>query len=339
MCSFATIFVAILLAYAATKGTRAFVPSSNQQTTKQRCTSGAVLARRVSTVHLTPHSKIRHDLSQLHNMSPRSDDLSSTNTTADGSVVAAGAILGVAVLYWLYLVFGAAAASVGIPVPDFIPLVPGWPPSDADLAPALEDSAHFFYIKDLLDSAFSSSDVQGDTPPPPVVRLALFNVAEAWVFAFLPVLLADTKRLPLPVVLFTWTGALGLTNAFLAPYLSFREGFASFEGDETSVDKPTDKGGRNAIFSVGVGFIASTVAVYAAIACITGSSTSDWLDFAQLVTEDRTYLAFSIDLLLFSIFQPYMLNKLHIQNAEADARPPQIYNVPFVGLMAWLFGV
>lgn len=39
------------------------------------------------------------------------------------------------------LVLGAFAVSAGLPVPDWLPLVPGWPPTEADLAPMYEDSA------------------------------------------------------------------------------------------------------------------------------------------------------------------------------------------------------
>lgn len=114
--------------------------------------------------------------------------------------------------------FGAAAEANGLPVPSFVPMAPGWPASDQDLVPVIEDSVHFFYISDFLNSF--SPDLQSTDSSPPQLRLAFFNFAEAWVFAFLPLLLADNKRLPMPIVIFTWFGALGLTNAFLAPYFT-----------------------------------------------------------------------------------------------------------------------
>lgn len=291
-----------------------------------------------------------------HSLKFSSDDEESSSKVierddADGSIIAATSIATVAIFYWLYLVFGAAAAKAGVPVPDFIPLVPGWPPTDADLAPALEDSAHFFYIQDLLNSFGSDVDVvageiqQQQQQQPPVVRLAVFNFAEAWVFAFLPVLLADKKRLPLPVVLFTWAGALGLTNAFLAPYLATREGLAVAFFDDATEGGDSHKGGKNTVVAVGVGAIASAVAVYASITCLSNSSLDDWENFAKLATEDRTYLAFCVDLVLFSVLQPFLLGRVWKQtvkggNTDDDDDPsmPQIYNVPFVGLMAWLFG-
>ena len=266
-------------------------------------------------------------------LSLSTNDESSTSEKNAASPVAAASFATIASAYWYLLVFGAAVASAGLPVPDFIPLVPGWPPSDADLAPALEDSAHFFYIKDILEG----KDV--NVPP---VRLVVFNFAEAWIFAFLPALLADAKRLPLPAVLLAWTGGLGLTNAFLAPYLFLREAFAlGGDGDVDDDDNASStKGGRNALLSVAVGGIATAVVTYAGYDCLTASTASDWGDFVQLARDDRTYLAFLVDLVLFSASQLFLLRRVYNQhNDDGDETMPAIYNMPFVGLMAWLFGV
>ena len=271
------------------------------------------------------------DLSTALASSSNDESCSSNNEVA--SPIAALSFATIAIAYWYLLVFGAAAASAGLPVPDFIPLVPSWPPSDADLAPALEDSAHFFYIKDILEGK------DANVPP---VRLAVFNFAEAWIFAFLPVLLADAKRLPIPAVFFAWTGGLGLTNAFLAPYLFFREAFALGDDGHVDVDDnaSSTKGGRNALLSVAVGVIATTVAAYAGYDCITASTASDWGDFVQVAKADRTYTAFLVDLALFSASQSFLLRRIHSQqNEDGDESMPQIYDVPFVGLMSWLFGV
>jgi len=236
-----------------------------------------------------------------------------------------------------------------------------------DLQPALEDSAHFFYIQDLLHwfSSPSSNDAVADLAmgtqqqqqlqQPPVVRLAVFNFAEAWIFAFLPALLADERRLPLPAVLFAWVGGLGLTNAFLAPYLAIREGFAAYydgskekqgqehEQEEDNTASGSKVSGRNAVLSASVGAIATVVVFYACGSCLVDTSLGDWSDFARLATADRTYLAFCVDLVLFSTFQPFLLRKVYTQeivkSGENESDPmPQIYNVPFVGLVAWLFG-
>lgn len=235
-------------------------------------------------------------------------------------------------------VFGAAAEANGLPVPSFIPLVPSWPPTDQDLAPVIEDSLHFFYISDILnyfsgDPSTSTSTVAVDGVVPtelPALRLAFFNLAEAWVFAFLPLLLADKKRLPLPVVLGTWFGALGLTNAFLAPYLAFRQLFQQNEQDG-DLDE-TDKSNDNKILKVGFGSIASLVVGYAFFetALTTFTSPGEWGTFFNLVQTDRSYLAFAVDLILFSFFQSFLLEEVS-NSADSDEK------TPFIGLMKWLF--
>ena len=54
----------------------------------------------------------------------------------------------------------------------------------------------------------------------PVLRVSLFNFAESWIFALLPPLLADRRRPSPSVVIVIWLLALGLTHAFLAPYMA-----------------------------------------------------------------------------------------------------------------------
>jgi hypothetical protein len=196
--------------------------------------------------------------------------------------------------------------------PDSLPLVPGWPPSDADLAPVLEDSRHFFYLSELLGSE--------DLPYVSSVRLAAFNAAEAWIFAFLPALWTDPKRLNKWVLLTLWAVlGVNLTNAFLAPYLMV-----------TELRKPAqERRTKCGTWAGFVGGVNTAVVGFAAFQCATATTPQDWSDFGQLVTEDRTYLAFCVDLVLFSVFQPLILSR--VKTLEG------LDYVPFVGLIAWLF--
>eukprot|EP00639_Heterosigma_akashiwo_P013630 CAMPEP_0206369678 /NCGR_PEP_ID=MMETSP0294-20121207/5447_1 /ASSEMBLY_ACC=CAM_ASM_000327 /TAXON_ID=39354 /ORGANISM="Heterosigma akashiwo, Strain CCMP2393" /LENGTH=130 /DNA_ID=CAMNT_0053816493 /DNA_START=120 /DNA_END=509 /DNA_ORIENTATION=- len=83
----------------------------------------------------------------------------------------------IAFFYWYWMIFGAAASANNFPfIPDWLPMVPGWPPTDSDLAPAIEDSVHFFYLSDILNSI----EHQVGENQPPALRLGLFNIAEAW---------------------------------------------------------------------------------------------------------------------------------------------------------------
>ena len=228
---------------------------------------------------------------------------------------------GIGFLYWYWMVLGAYAASEGLPgIPSFLPLTPGWPPSMDDLQPALEDSAHFFYLADALQT--------GDAPTVQPVRLALFNVAEAWVFAFLPALWKDPKRLPRPVLLGLWLVlGINLTNAFLSPYLFVTEALASSSEDQTVTT------GKNTLISKLFAGIAMAVAATALATTATQATAADWEQIQQLVQTDRTYLAFVVDLGLFSVFQPLILQRARHGSSAVSA----LDNVPFLGLIAWLW--
>eukprot|EP00429_Kryptoperidinium_foliaceum_P025911 CAMPEP_0176152906 /NCGR_PEP_ID=MMETSP0120_2-20121206/78099_1 /TAXON_ID=160619 /ORGANISM="Kryptoperidinium foliaceum, Strain CCMP 1326" /LENGTH=311 /DNA_ID=CAMNT_0017489931 /DNA_START=54 /DNA_END=986 /DNA_ORIENTATION=+ len=209
----------------------------------------------------------------------------------------------------------------GLPVPGFVPLKPGWPASDADFQPVLEDSYHFFYLSELLNNA----DAPYVIPP----RLAVFNVVEAWIFAMLPALWKDKqRRLPLPVLLGSWLLlGINLTNAFLAPYLAITE-LRSNKVDPSSAD---DSGSASIVgkaFPRIFGAVASAVVAYALYQSAEIATSSDWSDFWDLIRTDRSYLAFCVDPVLFSIFQPILLRRVKTSNDSIDY-------VPFLGLVAW----
>ena len=254
------------------------------------------------------------------NNSPMNDSKSPTTLFGLGIV---------AFLYWYWLVFGAAAHANGLPgIPDFLPMTPGWPPSQEDLQGPLDDAYHFFYLSEFLGKA-------ADAPYAPPTRLAVYNLAEAWIFAMLPALWKDPNRLSRPVLLGLWAIlGINLTNAFLAPYLFVTAAFgqdrlgSSDDDDDNEPERPRDK---NKIVSFTMGGIASAVASYAILQTVTTTDLQAWSDFLQECSKDRTYFAFVVDLVLFSIFQPYLLNRIE----KGDGRVTD--SIPFVGLMVWLF--
>ena len=223
--------------------------------------------------------------------------------------------------YWYWLVLGALIATNGGPgIPDFLPLSPGWPPSEEDLKPVLEDSQHFFYLSELLGKT--------DTVYVQPVRLAAFNLVEAWMVAFLPALWKDPKRLPRPVLLVLWALlGINLTNAFLAPYLCYTE--LSSNVSETS-HRPFPK---NRLVSLLFGSITTAVVWFAIIQSAAVATQDDWTNFGDLIQTDRSYLAFGVDLILFSLFQPLVL-----QRAGGDEYELKTSDyIPFFGLAIWLF--
>lgn len=262
-----------------------------------------------------PHSEIR--MSYFGGGS-ESDDQINTNASKGNRWAKFALFSGTGFLYWYLMVFAAAAQANGLPVPDFIPMTPGWPTTDADFVPVLEDSYHFFYLSELLHNEHAPHVI----PP----RLAIFNIVEAWIFAMLPALWMDTKRrLPRPILLGSWALlGVNLTNAFLAPYLAITE-LRSSENEAEHVSASF----AAMVFLRAFTGIAASVVAYALYQSLVMATASDWSAFWELAQTDRSYLAFCVDPLLFAVFQPMILARLKSDSDTIDY-------VPFVGLIAWL---
>ena len=233
----------------------------------------------------------------------------------------------VSTLYWYWIVLAAAAVANDWPgattlIPGGIPLVPGWPPSEHDLQPVIEDSYHFFYLSELLRNEAA--------PQVNPIRLAAFNIDEAWIFGYLIALWKDPKRLPRPALLGLWLLlGINLTNAFLAPYLLVTE-FQSSRPLSGTGGSYREVPGKNQIVSTIFGGVSSVVIFYAFGQCV-GAEPQAWGEFGNLIASDRTYLAFCVDLPLFAVFQPIILSR--IKNEALGA----IDYVPIVGLLNWMF--
>jgi hypothetical protein len=295
-------------------------------------TSGRRLHRRkdVKTHVQPPGQRSLEPFPGLLYSSPRSENFSSdpsnndSNTTINWPTVL---FLGtISSLYWYWMVLAAAAVAndwLGSAlVPDFVPLVPGWPPSDQDLQPVIEDSFHFFYLSELLHNQ--------DAPEVNPIRLAAFNIDEAWIFAYLIALWRDPKRLPRPILLISWLAlGINLTNAFLAPYLLVTEFNRGTNNENNDAGAPNP--GKNPIVAALFGAITIMVVTYALSQTLSAGPEA-WHEFGSLVARDRTYLAFCVDLPLFSIFQPILLSRV---KGKSDLQT--IDYVPILGLVAWLF--
>jgi hypothetical protein len=262
-----------------------------------------------------------------NNSNKESDSRGSTTTTTT-NWTHFGLFAGISILYWYLLVFGAAAKVNGLPVPDFIPMdTPGWPATQDDFQPLLDDSYHFLYLSEL----FQNNDAPYVIPP----RLSVFNIVEAWIVAVLPVLWKDPKRLPRPVLLASWLLlGINLTNAFLAPYLAITE-LRTASSSSSSSSLSTSK---NRVFSSVFGGIAAAVAGYAVFQSVVVATGADWTAFGELAATDRSYFAFCVDPILLAILQPFLLARVttNASSSSSSLLKPLDY-VPFVGLIAWLF--
>ena len=256
------------------------------------------------------------------------EDAPSSGTTTNWLLFGLFSSIGVG--YWYLMVLGAAAHASGFPVPDFIPMTPGWPATEEEFVPVLEDSYHFFYLSELL----GNQDAPYVIPP----RLAVFNIVEAWIFAMLPALWQDSqRRLPRPILLVSWLLlGINLTNGFLAPYLAitetrYNQDMMNFSGVTSTEEKESIRLLASSLFRRVFGSISLAVVIYALYQSIIVATPADWSAFGSLVHTDRSYLAFCVDPVLFAMVQPCILGR--VKNWKLEP----IDYVPFVGLMVWLW--
>ncbi|MEM9543489.1 MAG: hypothetical protein AAGA60_28850 [Cyanobacteria bacterium P01_E01_bin.42] len=99
-----------------------------------------------------------------------------------------------------------------------LPGDPLWAIQPETVRELMNESVDFFFISSLF-AAIASFDL----PVPWVHPLseALFNFTLVWMFAFLPLLLADRQGEGLPKRTI-WIAAMFLTNVFLLPYMALR---------------------------------------------------------------------------------------------------------------------
>ncbi|CDN16403.1 hypothetical protein RintRC_2195 [Richelia intracellularis] len=151
---------------------------------------------------------------------------------------------------------------------------------------------------------------------------ALFNFAEAWIFMFLPLLLAEPRKLNLPRI-GIWGMAMFLTNVFLIPYMGLRLNTPLPE------EKDNKKDSLARIFGW-IGIIVGSVAIFWGFV-----GRPEFADFASRghylisqITTNRVAIAFCVDLIFFYIFQLVLLGTVISQGSKTR----WLRFVPFWGL-------
>ncbi|CAE7744694.1 Oxr1, partial [Symbiodinium microadriaticum] len=195
---------------------------------------------------------------------------------------------------------------------SFLAGPPAWAIDETTLRNVIDESLNFFYIWPGLDTVGlpSPTSLLGIAlPSVDPLRLALFNLAEAYAFMLLPLLLWDRPKRQ--DVYNWWAPAMFLTNAILLPYFAVR-GIAG--PSQVSKAKPS--------WAPLVGLSALAVAVVAL-----WQSWGLWGNFLPLVLGDRVAFAFAVDCTLFAVLQAYVF---------AETAGPAWRFVPFLGLVAWL---
>ncbi len=209
--------------------------------------------------------------------------------------------------------------------PNFIlPGEPVWAIQSETIKEVIGESINFFFILPILNILGIS------LMKSPVVHPAIeaqFNFAEAWIFMFFPLLLADQRVRNFPKIAL-WSVAMFLTNVFLLPYMALR-----FKQPTLEKIQEHKKGFLDRSF----GWIGLIVGIIAIIWLFIGRP--EFGDFSQRIQyfitqlqSSRVVIAFAVDMVLFSLFQTILMGAVIPPNSSQ--RPLRF--IPFFGLAFWL---
>ncbi len=224
-----------------------------------------------------------------------------------------------AVIYTYILLFS--------PPNQLVPGFPVWAIQPDTITEVLNESLNFFFVLPLLNT-LGVDAMQSPMVPP--VSEAIFNLAEAWIFMFLPLLLSDPRSHHLPRV-FIWSCAMFLTNVFLIPYMAMRvKNPATKNIDHITARPPI-------WLSWSFGWISLTVGITAIVWGFIGRP--EWGDLGMRLdylidqlTSNRVTIAFTVDLLLFWLFQSVLLGDILLSKNPLK----WVRFIPFFGLAFWL---
>ena len=227
---------------------------------------------------------------------------------------------------WLFRgLWVATAVYVGVLLlspPGWLPGEPIWAIKPDTIQEILAESINFFFILPL-SNLVGISYLQAPTVHP--AAQSFFNLAEAWIFMFLPLMLLDRRSQHLPRGLF-WGAAMFLTNVFLMPYMALR-----LNGAE--VPALPNKGILARLFGA-VGLTVGAVAViwFGWNQPELGGIMSRFAYLGRQIVTDRVTLAFTVDIVLFWIFQIWLMGA--VIPAGEGIRALRFF--PFLGLGLWL---
>ena len=210
------------------------------------------------------------------------------------------------------------------PPGQLLPGEPVWAVKSETLSEIAKESLNFFFVLPVL-SFLAAPLLEISAPVVHPAAEAFFNFAEAWILMFLPLMLLDRKGDNLPRVAL-WSAAMFLTNVFLIPYMAQR-----LNGSEGS--KTAEKGRLARAFGlVGLVVGAGAIAWFCLARPEFGGLAERWDYFVGKVEGDRVTIAFCVDLVLFWIFQIWLMGG--VMGKEGKQRLLRF--VPFWGLAIWL---
>ncbi|MDJ0737504.1 MAG: nuclear transport factor 2 family protein [Nostocaceae cyanobacterium] len=206
------------------------------------------------------------------------------------------------------------------PPGQIIPGEPVWAIRPETLQEVINESLNFFLVLPILNLV-GITYMEAPTVHP--TSEALFNFAEAWIFMFLPLLLADPRGRNLPKVAI-WGMAMFLTNVFLIPYMALRLNTPLAEHK-----RENHKDSLTSIFGW-IGLIVGSIAIFWGF--VGRPEFADLASrgnfFLEQITTNRVAIAFCVDLVLFYIFQIVLLGAV----VSPSGKTPWLRFVPFWGL-------
>uniref|UniRef100_A0A453C585 Uncharacterized protein n=2 Tax=Aegilops tauschii subsp. strangulata TaxID=200361 RepID=A0A453C585_AEGTS len=174
------------------------------------------------------------------------------------------------------------------------------------------------------------------------VSEGLFNFVIAWTLLFAPLLFTDARRDRYEGSLdILWSCQMFLTNTFLIPYMAIRLNDVDKNQPPPQTSKLSSLMVRGAS---GVGITGGLVCILSIVWAFFGRADADfggvldrWQYAQDYVLTERLAYAFLWDILLYSIFQPWLIGD-NLQNVKPKAR--EFVNVarfiPVVGIVAYL---
>ncbi|MGC9503409.1 nuclear transport factor 2 family protein [Baaleninema sp.] len=203
----------------------------------------------------------------------------------------------------------------------WLPGEPLWAIQPETVRELIDESTNFFFLLPIL------SGIPGiDAPVVHPVTEAFFNFAEAWIFMFLPLFLADARGYRVPRV-GVWGAAMFLTNIFMMPYMARRSMTVP------DVSQRREKGLLARVFGWTGLVVGSIAVVWFFVGRPEFGGLAERLQFfAEKVTSDRVAVAFSTDLILFGIFQAVLIGAVE----PVGSAVRWLRFLPFWGLAIWL---
>ena len=253
------------------------------------------------------------DLASQSSLQPATDSTSETGPRQPWLAL----LLGLLAVSYIYLLFWS-------PADWLIPGEPVWALRPETIQAVWDESIDFFFILPLANAAGIHLMEAPQINP---VLAALFNLAEAWIFMFLPLLLADPRERRFSKVT-VWGLAMFLTNAILTPYMALRANVPQVQMTESSKKGWLARG--FGLIGLAVG---STALVWFVVANPDfGDLAARWHYLGEQLLTNRLTLAFCVDLGLLAVFQAMLLRAVE----PADSWKQWLRFVPFWGLAAWL---